>query len=72
MNSLPDFTTTSPLTCACGCGRQFTPPPSALHKRFATAACRQRFHLAQRADAFAALRQQHSNRDASMETQDDE
>lgn len=30
--------------CACGCGRSFVPPPSAPHKRFASAQCRNDFH----------------------------
>ena len=30
--------------CDCGCGRQFICPSSAPHKRFATEACRMKWH----------------------------
>lgn len=50
-------------TCDCGCGRTFTPPSSAPHKRFALASCRQRWHLDRRAEAFAALAAQRAGQD---------
>jgi hypothetical protein len=43
--------------CDCGCQTSFIPPPSAPHKRFATDACRNRWHAARRDEAYRALRE---------------
>jgi hypothetical protein len=41
----PIFKTGSLLrSCDCGCQRQFVPPSSAPHKRFATESCRMKWH----------------------------
>ncbi len=42
-------------TCDCGCNRTFVPPSFAPHKRFATAECRNRWHLQRRKAALRKL-----------------
>ena len=47
---MPDFKPPL-LTCACGCGATFTPPASALNKRFASRECRMGFHAREMREA---------------------
>ncbi len=57
--------TTASRLCDCGCGRRFTPPPSAPHKRFATAECRNAWHNTRHAEAMAAFREAELSRELS-------
>lgn len=55
---MTDITTSSTYReCDCGCGRTFPPHPYAPHKRFATAECRNRWHLQRRKEALRMLEQ---------------
>lgn len=55
--------------CDCGCRTSFIPPPSAPHKRFATDACRNRWHAARRDEAYRLWREQEGAEAATGEQQ---